>query len=164
MQDKNFWFFGSKLNTALLLILIILMIIALNFMYGNRELFQKAVEKQETQLSRILISGNTKDLVLLNVQPGQLVSGKMKVAGSVQGAYFFEANIGINILDANKSVIKRGNGTATTEWMTIDPVSFTADVDFTGLTKGPAFLEIHNDNASGLKENDKSILIPIVIN
>ena len=47
--------------------------------------------------------------------------------------------------------------------ITAEPVSFEGKIDFTGLTKGPAFLEIHNDNPSDLRENDKSILIPIVI-
>jgi hypothetical protein len=37
MDNKKFWFFGSKLNTALLLILIILMVIALRWMYQDRE-------------------------------------------------------------------------------------------------------------------------------
>lgn len=35
MKDKRYWFFGSKLNTVLLLILIVLMVIALRFMYTH---------------------------------------------------------------------------------------------------------------------------------
>ena len=52
---------------------------------------------------------------------------------------------------------------ATSEWMTAGPISFEGNIDFTGLPKGQAYFEIHNDNASGLPENDKSILIPIII-
>jgi hypothetical protein len=47
--------------------------------------------------------------------------------------------------------------------MTVDPVSFMGSINLTGLDSGPAYFEIHNDNASGLPENDKSILIPVVI-
>lgn len=39
MENKKFWFFGSKLNTALLLILIILMVIALYWMNMNKEVY-----------------------------------------------------------------------------------------------------------------------------
>lgn len=36
-MNNKFWFFGSKLNTALLLVLIILMVIALRWMYQDKE-------------------------------------------------------------------------------------------------------------------------------
>lgn len=39
-SEKNkYWFFGSKLNTALLFILIILMVIALKWMHENKGLY-----------------------------------------------------------------------------------------------------------------------------
>ncbi|MCX6757721.1 MAG: hypothetical protein NTZ44_02465 [Candidatus Nomurabacteria bacterium] len=39
-MDKNkFWFFGSKLNTALLLILIVLTVIAIKIMLQNKEVY-----------------------------------------------------------------------------------------------------------------------------
>jgi len=52
---------------------------------------------------------------------------------------------------------------ATTEWMTSGPVDFEGNLDFTGLPKGLAYVEIHNDNASGEPQYDKSILIPVII-
>ena len=109
------------------------------------------------------ILGNGGDLVFLSVLPNAKVSGVLNLTGEVKGGYFFEGNILINVLDANKNVLSQGHGTATTDWMTADPVTFTATVDFTSLPVGPAYLEIHNDNASGLPENDKSILVLIII-
>lgn len=109
------------------------------------------------------VTGNKEDLILFSIKPGQEVSSKMTATGSIKGAYFFEANIGINVLDANKKLLRAGSGMATTDWMTSGPVTFTTNLDFTGLPQGSAFIEIHNDNASGLPENDKSILIPVVI-
>jgi len=106
---------------------------------------------------------NDSDLISFSINHGQEVSGSMKVNGVIKGGYFFEGNILINILDANKKVIKQGHATATTEWMTVEPVTFDGNIDFSGLPTGKAYIEIHNDNASGLPENDKSILIPIVI-
>ena len=47
-NNKKFWFFGSKLNTALLLILIILMVIALRFMYQNKETYLPIIDQKNT--------------------------------------------------------------------------------------------------------------------
>ncbi|MFM7088251.1 MAG: Gmad2 immunoglobulin-like domain-containing protein [Candidatus Paceibacterota bacterium] len=111
-----------------------------------------------------LVSGNKSDLVYLSIAPNTVVpKGILSYRGSVKGAYFFEANILINILDANLNVLKASNAVATTEWMTADPVEFEGNIDFTGLPAGQAYFEIHNDNASGLPENDKFIRIPILI-
>jgi len=109
------------------------------------------------------ILGNTADLISFSILPNTKVHGVVSYVGSIKGAYFFEANILINILDANKNVLKNSNATATSDWMTVEPVTFEGNIDFTGLSKGEAYLEIHNDNASGLPENDKSVLIPIII-
>lgn len=110
------------------------------------------------------ILGNQQDLVSFSLTPGSSVSGKMTVTGSVKGGYFFEGNILINIRAVDNTLLRAGHGQATTDWMTAEPVSFSADVDFTGLPKGEAYLVIHNDNPSDMRENDKEIAIPIVIN
>ncbi|MGI9118177.1 MAG: hypothetical protein ACR2IQ_01340 [Minisyncoccia bacterium] len=39
MENKKFWFFGSKLNTVLLAVLIVLMVIALRWMSENRKMY-----------------------------------------------------------------------------------------------------------------------------
>lgn len=109
------------------------------------------------------MSGKVADLVSFSIQPNTKVHGILSYRGSIKGAYFFEANILINILDADKKVLKASNAVAKTDWMTVEPVEFEGNIDFTNLPKGPAYFEIHNDNASGLPENDKSILIPIII-
>lgn len=109
------------------------------------------------------IIGNKEDIIGFSIKPNVKVHGILSYRGSIKGGYFFEGNILINILDANKKVLKKSNAVAKTEWMTAGPVQFEGNIDFTGLPKGMAYFEIHNDNASGLPENDKSILIPIVI-
>lgn len=56
-EKRKYWFFGSKLNTALLLVLIVLMVIALRWMSQNKEVYmpvgtQEPVElKQEEKIS-----------------------------------------------------------------------------------------------------------------
>lgn len=162
-------FFGSKLNSFLLLILIILMIFAIFIMLQNKEVYfgvfgkraPSSITEQTKEYFEIL--GNKQDLVTFSIAPNANVSGVVSYSGIIKGAYFFEANILINILDSNKKVLKRSNAMAKTEWMTSDPVEFEGIIDFTGLPKGPSYFEIHNDNPSDLPENDKSILVPIII-
>ncbi len=110
-----------------------------------------------------VVSGMKEDLISFSLLPGDRVSGMMNVTGTLQDAYFFEANIRVDILDEDMNTVKEGFGTATTDWMTTGPVSFQAMIDFTGLSSGPAFIAIRNDNPSGLSENDKEILVPVVI-
>ncbi|MEK7588953.1 MAG: hypothetical protein AAB438_04010 [Patescibacteria group bacterium] len=111
----------------------------------------------------IQILGNKDDLVMFSILPSQRVHGVLSYRGDIKGGYFFEGNILINILDKNKNLLKASNGIAKTDWMTSGLVSFEGNIDFTNLPVGPAYFEIHNDNASGLPEHDKSILIPIII-
>lgn len=109
------------------------------------------------------ISGNKDDLISFSILPGQKVSGIVEFTGSVKNGYFFEGNILINILDLNKNALKKSYAMATTNWMTSEPVNFTGKIDFTVLPKGLAYFEIHNDNPSDIRANDKNILIPIII-
>lgn len=119
----------------------------------------------QTPVQSVIVKGKAKveDLVDSSIKAGDKVSGEQTYSGTIQGGYFFEGNILINVMDSNQQILKSGHGTATTDWMTSGPVTFSTDVDFTNLSAGPAYLELHNDNASGEPANDKSILIPIII-
>jgi len=114
-------------------------------------------------VANVNVLGNKSDLVSFSIPVGSTVSGTQIATGTVQGGYFFEGNIIVRILDGSKTVLRNTYGTATTSWMTAGPVSFTTNLDFTGLTTGPGYIELYNDNTSGLPENDKFILIPVVI-
>lgn len=142
------------------LILIILVLAGtLGYFVWNKEIAGPAEENELVSA----MEGNKDDLVYFSVSPGDTVSGVLNFSGIVQNGYFFEGNIGINILDENKKVLKRGNAMATTEWMTAEPVSFEGSIDLTGLTPGSGYIQIANDNPSDMRENDKFIYIPIII-
>ncbi len=132
-------------------------------MISNNEagLWKEPVPSEKKYTDGIL--GNKDDLISFSIAPYNKVHGILSYRGEIKGGYFFEANILINILDGNKKVLKKSNAVAKSEWMTSGPVSFEGNIDFTGLPKGFGYFEIHNDNASGLPENDKSVLIPITI-
>jgi hypothetical protein len=153
-------FFGSKLNSVLLLVLIILMVVAIKIMLKTPEVYFPSGEDKTPSVE---ILGNKDDLVSLSITPGSKVKGVIAFTGSVKGAYFFEANIGIAIADMNKKVILQDNAEATTDWMTVEPVSFKGEIDLTGLPKGNAYFVIQKDNPSDMRELDKFIYIPIMI-
>jgi len=141
-----------------LIITTVIIIFGWNFYEGNKNTSQNS----QTLDTRIL--GNSQDLVSFSVSSGDTVSGVLNVVGSVQGGYFFEGNILVNILDLNKKIIRNGNGNAITDWATLEPVGFNAALDFSYLPSGPAYIEIHNDNPGAPNEGiNKSILIPIII-
>ncbi len=171
MQDK---FFGSKLNSILLLILIILVSGAIYIMLQNEETYLNVFKKQalvenvidktqEPMQNKEGILGNKDDLISFSILPYAKVHGILSYRGAIKGGYFFEGNILINILDMNKKVLKISNAVAKTDWMTSEPVNFEGNIDFTPLPKGPVYFEIKNDNPSDDRSLDKSVLIPIVI-
>lgn len=115
------------------------------------------------------VEGNTNDLVSFSIQPGQEVSGKMKVTGIIKGGYFFEGNLPISIIDSSKQLTGYGPGhaVATTDWMTAGPVSFATDFDFTGMPKGSYYIKLTQDDPRDESEKAgykvKEILIPITV-
>ncbi|MCM2339351.1 MAG: Gmad2 immunoglobulin-like domain-containing protein [Burkholderiales bacterium] len=171
-------FFGSKLNSILLLILILLVLGVIYVMFQNKETYLSVFKPslisnkntedvvnraQEPLQFKDGIWGNKDDLISFSIMPYTKVHGVLSYRGVIKGGYFFEGNIGINILDINKKVLKNSNAIAKSEWMTAGPVDFEGNIDFTNLSKGSAYFEIKNDNPSDRRDLDKSILIPIVI-
>ncbi|MEK7585917.1 MAG: hypothetical protein AAB477_01630 [Patescibacteria group bacterium] len=57
MDKQKYWFFGSKLNTFLLLILIILMVIALRWMYQDKEKYLPT--NSEVPVTQVGTTGQT---------------------------------------------------------------------------------------------------------
>lgn len=153
--------------------ILVLFVVVLFFLQKEPKVIEAPVVDDTTEIvdnnlpipyDKTLLLGKAEDLVSFSITPNTVVpKGILSYRGSIKGGYFFEANILINILDANKNVLKSSNAMATTDWMTVDPVEFEGNIDFTGLPAGQGYFEIHNDNASGLPENDKSILIPIIL-
>jgi len=158
MKQENF--FGSKLNTVLLLILILLMIGAIYLMLQNREVYLHPLQTAQADYE---IYGDKTDLISFSILPGQEVSGNVNFTGQLSGGYFVKGgNITVNVVTLSQQVLERGFGTPTSD-STKDPVSFGGTIDFTKLPKGLADIRIMNDNESGLSKNDKDILIPINI-
>mgnify|MGYP003554802470 FL=1 len=144
------------MNKYILIFLITVVVVGGFLFVTNKNFFKNVPVNTE-------ILGNKEDLISFSILPGSKVHGVMSYRGTVKGGYFFEANILVGITDANKNMILQSNAHATSDWMTADPVNFEGYIDFSIIPKGPAYLEIHNDNASALPENDKKILIPVIV-
>ncbi len=106
--------------------------------------------------------GDTDNLVSISVAPGSVLSGEHTIAGVLKGAYFFEANARGSLIASDGISYLDFPITATSDWMTEGPISFTAQISAVGMPKGPGYLRIANDNASGLPEFDRHIDIPVI--
>ena len=147
----------------LLGIIALLVIVGGIYFYKNKKVEAPIVDVP-IQQDNMGILGNKEDLVSFSVEAGNTVGGVLDLSGSVKGGYFFEGNILIKLLDSNQNVLKSGFGTATTNWMTADPVSFTSSIDSTGLN-GNGFILIQNDDPSdGEGGPAKKILVPVIFN
>ena len=159
-----------KNNKGFTPIAIIIVIIALLAVGGgayyagtHRQIEKNSANNISAVPAESKIEGNKDDLISFSVSSGDAVSGVLNFSGTVKGAYFFEGNIGVAILDGNKKLLKQGHGDSTSDWMTTGPVSFAGAIDLTGLPPGPGYIEISNDNPSDRRDLDKFIYIPIII-
>ncbi len=152
-----------------MIILVIVAIgVALYFLTKQPVVEENTLGQVENNPNLILdnqILGPSEDLVAFSVLPGAtLPKSVLNFDGVIKGAWFFEANILINILNTDEVLLKAGNATATSDWMTVEPVAFSGTIDLSGLPTGPAYLEIRNDNPAGPDEGiNKNILLPIII-
>ena len=153
---------NMKINNKKTIVFLVI-VLFLGVLVVRDVMFKKTAEAPTTKTYEVL--GNKNDLVSFSVAPGEEVSGIVQFSGALQGGYFFENNLIVNVLDSamQKTTYGPGFTSGTSEWMTSGPVSFSFAVDFTGAPQGLYYIELHNDNASGLPEHDKSILIPVIV-
>src|SRR3989344_224291 len=104
-------FFGSKLNTVLLVALIILMVIALKVMFKNKDTYINPLftDKTEEEINTVGMLGKKEDLVSFSIVPGaKMPNSILSYRGEIKDGWFFEGNILINILDKDNKDIIRG--------------------------------------------------------
>jgi hypothetical protein len=109
-------------------------------------------------------NGNLKISSEINVdepKPYAIVSSPLKISGQALGNWFFEANAGVELQDANGKVIATGYSTAKGDWMTEDKVSFESILIFPKPETETGVLILKNNNPSDLPENSKSFEVPV---
>lgn len=102
------------------------------------------------------------NIVVDTPKPGDVVSKEFSVLGKAKG-WYFEASFPVRVLDKDGNVLFEGPAQAQGDWMTSEFVPFLISVKITSAYKGPATLVLHNDNPSGMPENDASVSLPITI-
>lgn len=89
------------------------------------------------------------------------VASPLTVTGQARGSWYFEASFPVKLIDANDTVLAQGPAQAQGEWMTTEFVPFKAVLTFAPPQTATGFLIVHNDNPSGLPQNDKELRIPV---
>jgi hypothetical protein len=97
-----------------------------------------------------------------NPRPNQSISSPLTITGKARGPWYFEASFPAKLYDANGKQIGVVPVTAQGEWMTTEFVPFKATMTFSQPQTATGTLVLERDNASGLPENDDSLIIPVV--
>jgi hypothetical protein len=142
-----------------LITVLVLTIILLAALYYQR-VYMDFRSDDTTDSNNSLLS----DLIILDSpKPGDVITSPVVITGKARGTWYFEASFPVIITDWDGKIIAQVPAQAQGDWMTEDFVPFTATLTFEKPTLYPerGSLILHNDNPSGLPENDKAIEIPI---
>ena len=94
---------------------------------------------------------------------GATVQKTFTVKGEARGSWMFEANLPVEVRDANGKRVSTGYTMSTSEnWMTAEFVPFEGTLTVENYS-GPATLVVSKDNPSDMRELDDSVSFPIVI-
>ncbi len=102
------------------------------------------------------------DAVTINApKAGDRISSPLTVKGVVPGPWSFEANFPVEIVDADRKKVAEGYATVEGDWMTTEPIAFSATVPFKAPTTDDGFVIIRKANPSGDQATDDSVEVPI---
>src|SRR5258706_16150493 len=98
-----------KKPTEILFAIVVIALIGVVVFFSHKNALAPTVPATDNSLptyTKLGILGNKDDLISFSIWPNSKVHGVLSYRGVIKGGYFFEANILINILDANKNVLK----------------------------------------------------------
>lgn len=101
------------------------------------------------------------DVIVTTPKPNDLVTSPMTVTGKAVGTWFFEANLPIELDDANGNTLTRVGYHTSENWMTSGYIDIDTTLQFSKPTTSTGFLVIHNDNPSGDPANEKTFKVPV---
>jgi hypothetical protein len=90
-----------------------------------------------------------------------IVSNPIRVKGKVPGSWSFEANFGVELLDAHRTSVATSYATVDGNWMTEKDVTFTALVPFKPPSTKTGYLVLRKANPSDIEGKADSVEIPI---
>jgi hypothetical protein len=89
------------------------------------------------------------------------VTSPLVVRGRAPGAWSFEADFPVDVLDADRRTVGEGFATMQGDWMTEEDVDFEGKVEFEQPDTETGYLVLRKANPSGEEENDDAVEIPI---
>ena len=111
--------------------------------------------------------GVNDDIIVDAPLSGTVVSYPIEVSGKARGSWFFEASFPVRLETASGEVLVQTHAQALSDWMTDDFVPFTVASSSLETvivaTDTQLILVAHNDNPSGLPQNDKELRIPFIL-
>ena len=108
-------------------------------------------------------NASTDLVVVTSPPPGTTLGSTFTITGKARGTWYFEASFPLEVVSVTGTMLVQMPVQAQGEWMTTNFVPFSAQVTLPATYKGAAKIILHNDNPSGLPENEKSLTIPVVI-
>ncbi len=97
--------------------------------------------------------------------PGQTITGPLKVSGKARGQWFFEATAPLLVVDWDGKILTQSYIQAKDNWMTEDFVEFEGELVFdlpADIPYRTGAVIFQRSNPSGLPENDAAVEIPVV--
>ncbi len=106
-------------------------------------------------------------VVLTSPRAGTAIESPLTVTGFVRGAWAFEGDFPVTLVDWDGLIIAEGYATVLADWMTDEYVPFLGTLEFsaastTTAVSSRAAIILQKDNASGLPEHDDVLEVPVV--
>jgi hypothetical protein len=118
-------------------------------------------KEASTQVSTEYTSKHGDSVTINAPKAGDRITSPLTVSGVVPGPWSFEANFPVEIVDADHKKVAEGYATVKGDWMTTEPVAFTATVPFKPPVTDEGFVIIRKANPSGDQATDDSVEVPI---
>jgi len=140
----------------LIIILVLIIITFLVFDFGRKNSAPLNTEVNASTTSSLPIE--------LNIKDEQEISSPVKIEGKARGYWFFEGSFPIKLVSTNNEVLGTAIAQAEGDWMTVDFVNFTANLEYTKSTStSRALLILSKDNPSDNRELDQEVYIPVIL-
>lgn len=155
---------SSVVQKTLLFPFSVWLTLAVSVAVSSPALTQRTHTEPPVSTPQAIYQNTSSDLIVVTSPlPGATIPATFTVTGQARGSWYFEASFPLEVVSATGEQLVRMPVQAEGEWMTTNFVPFSAQVTLPTTYKGAAILILHNDNPSGLPENEKSISIPIDI-
>jgi len=157
------------LTRIIILVVLLVALVLFILAQSNQATAPSATSDIQTDLSASYTNASQDLIVVSSPTPGEILSSPLTITGEARGTWYFEAIAPISLVNWDGVIVAEGYVTAQGNWMTEDFVPFEGTLEFTTEAKTDSnlflypqgVLILHNDNPSGLPENDRAIEIPI---